>query len=153
MTTKRQPLMDISSNDIASSPVANGSRRKSGRAIRAPEKFVPETASSQPASAKRKRGEDAENASDVEEEEEAELSEVEVDSAAEEEVRGKRRKPKATKPRKPANKKPKVNGPADNGEALAVKLPNRPKKATSKKVAIAAKDGEGLYSTRLRSIH
>jgi cohesin complex subunit SA-1/2 len=139
--------MDISNNDVTSTPVATGSRRKSGRAVKVPEKFVPEAPSSQQgtASAKRKRGgEDAENgASDVDEE--AEESDATVESADEEEVREIRRKAKTTK--KPAAKKPKVNGTATHEEAPAVKLPNRPK--NSKKVAIADKNAEGLYGKRV----
>ena len=141
--------MDISNNDVTSTPVATGSRRKSGRAVKVPEKFVPDAPSSQQgsASAKRKRGgEDAENdASDVDEEEEE--SDATVESAAEE-VREIRRKAKTTK--KPAAKKPKVNGAATHGEAPAVKLPARPKKA--KKVAIADKSAEGLYGKRVCSL-
>ncbi|PMD41200.1 STAG-domain-containing protein [Hyaloscypha variabilis F] len=144
MTTRRTPLMDISNNDVTSTPVATGSRRKSGRAVKIPEKFVPNAPSSQQgsASAKRKRGgDDAENdASDVEEEEEE--SDATVESAAEEEVREIRRKAKTTK--KPAAKKPKVNGAATHDEVPAVKLPARPKK--TKKVAIADKGAGGLYA-------
>ena len=141
--------MDISNNDVTSTPVATGSRRKSGRAVKVPEKFVPDAPSSQQgsASAKRKRGgEDAENdASDVDEEEEE--SDATVESAAEE-VREIRRKAKTTK--KPAAKKPKVNGTATHERAPAVKLPARPKKA--KKVAIADKSAEGLYGKRVCSL-
>lgn len=141
--------MDISNNDVTSTPVATGSRRKSGRAVKVPEKFVPDAPSSQQgsASAKRKRGgEDAENdASDVDEE--AEESDATVESAGEEEVREIRRKAKTTK--KPAAKKPKVNGTASH-EAPAVKLPARPKKA--KKAAIADKSAEGLYGKRVCSL-
>ena len=99
--------MDISNNDVTSTPVATGSRRKSGRAVKVPEKFIPDAPSSQQgsASAKRKRGgEDAENdASDVDEEDEE--SDATVESAAEEEVREIRRKAKTTK--KPAAKRAK----------------------------------------------
>src|SRR6187402_1525533 len=110
MTTRRTPLMDISNNDATSSPVATGSRRKSGRAVKVPEKFVPEVISSQPgpASAKRKRAtEDVENDAS-ETDEDAEESDATVESAAEEEVREGRRKAKKTK--RPEAKKPKVNG-------------------------------------------
>jgi len=142
--------MDISNNDVTSTPVATGSRRKSGRAVKVPEKFIPDAPSSQQgsASAKRKRGgEDAENdASDVDEEEEE--SDATVESAAEEEVREIRRKSKTAK--KPAAKKPKVNGTATHERAPAVKLPARPKKA--KKVAIADKSAEGLYGKRVCSL-
>jgi hypothetical protein len=143
MTTRRTPLMDISNNDVTSTPVATGSRRKSGRAVKVPEKFVPDAPSSQQgsASAKRKRGgEDAENdASDIEEDEEE--SDATVESAAEDEVREIRRKAKTTK--KPAAKKPKVNGTATHDKEPQVKRPARPKK--TKKVAIADKSAEGLY--------
>lgn len=136
--------MDISNNDVTSTPVATGSRRKSGRAVKVPEKFVPDAPSSQQgsASAKRKRGgEDAENdASDIDEDEEE--SDATVESAAEEEVREIRRKAKTTK--QPAAKKPKVNGTATHDKEARVKLPARPKK--TKKVAIADKSAEGLYA-------
>ena len=152
MTTRRTPLMDISNNDVTSTPVATGSRRKSGRAVKVPEKFVPDAPSSQQGSAgaKRKRGgENAENdASDVDEEEEEEESDATAESAAEEEVREIQRKAKTTK--KPAAKKPKVNGTATHDEAPAVKLPARPKK--TKKVAIADKSAEGLYGKRVCSL-
>jgi cohesin complex subunit SA-1/2 len=148
MTTSRTPLVDISNNDMTSTPVATGSRRKSGRAVKVPEKFVPDAPSSQagPASAKRKREEGAENdASDVEDEEEEERDDT-IDSAGEEDGRDTRKKAKIAK--KPAAKKPKVNGTASHGDAPAVKLPNRPKKA-GKRVAIADTDAEGLYGKRV----
>jgi cohesin complex subunit SA-1/2 len=148
--------MDISNSDAASTPGATASRRKSGRAVKVPEKFIPDVPSSQagPAGAKRKRGEeDAENdASEIDEEEEDEEEEEEEEeddieeeeeSAAEEEIRANKRKP--TKARKPAAKKAKVNGTSTHAEALPVRLPARPKK--SKRVAIADKDAGGLYGT------
>lgn len=150
MTTRRLPLMDISNNDATSSPVATASRRKSGRAVKVPEKFVPEAPSSQAGSgnAKRKRGKgDVENdASEVEEE--AEESDDNEESAAEEEER--EVKKKAPRPRKPAAKKPKVNGDVAHERSQAVRLPARPKKGGTK-VAIADKDAEGLYGKRASS--
>lgn len=138
--------MDISNNDVTT-PVATGGRRKSGRAVKVPEKFVPEVLSTQQASgsAKRKRGgEHVENdASDVEEEEEA--SDDDAESTVEEEIKETRRKGKSAKSsRKPAAKKPKVNGIGSHEEGLAVRLPTRPKQG--KKVAIADKNVEGLYA-------
>lgn len=130
--------MDISNTDLESSPaVRGGNRRKSGRAIKAPELLSSQQANN--TSAKRKRGqENGENdASDIDEE--AEDSESSATSV--EEVRQTQKKPAKT--RKPAAKKPKVNGNAAHAKAPAVKLPNRPKKA--KKVVIADKDAEGLY--------
>ena len=144
MTTRRTPLMNISSNDVTSSPAETGARRKSGRAVRAPEKFVPNAPSSQVGStnAKRKRGrEDAENdASDSEEEDEEDDESIE--SAGDEELKDTRRT--AKKPaKKPAQKKPKVNGSLPKEGGPAVRLPTRSKK--QKKVAIADKNAGGLY--------
>ncbi|RDL39778.1 Uncharacterized protein BP5553_04118 [Venustampulla echinocandica] len=144
MTTRRPPLMDISNNDVASSPAETGGRRKSGRAVRAPEKFVP-NAPSQVGRAKRKRGgDDVENdASDIEDEEDTSSDDT-VESSGEEEVREVRRKAKQSRTtKKPAAKKPKVNGTVEHEAAPIVKLPNRPKKA--KKVLITDDDAEGLY--------
>lgn len=153
--------MDISNNDTASTPGASASRRKSGRAVKVPEKFIPDVPSSQivPAGSKRKRGEGTgeNDASELEEEEEEEVDdeddiEEEEESAAEEEIKASRRKP-APKSRKPAAKKAKVNGTSTEAEprALPVRLPARPKK-TSKRVAIADKDAEGLYGRRIGNL-
>lgn len=144
--------MDISNNDVTSTPAATGSRRKSGRAVKAPEKFVPDLPSSQQGStsAKRKRGgeeeeeEDENDASDVNEEEEEEDDETsDNDSVAEEEVTETRKKAKAQRKPLPVAKKPKVNGTVSHDETPAVKLPSRSKKG--KKVAIADRDADGLY--------
>lgn len=152
--------MDISNNDVASSPVAPGGRRKSGRAVKIPEKFVPDAPSSQTGSAasKRKRPEeeDENDASDIDEL--AEASEEEVESAAEEEIQEARRRAKKSKskskpqPKKPAAKKPKVNGDTQNEEPLAVKLPARPKKS-GKRVTIADEDAEGLYGAPFYTLY
>ena len=148
MTTRRPPLTDISNNDMTSTGVATGgSRRKSGRAVKVPEKFAPEPSSQHAiASAKRKRGgEDVENdASDLGEEDED--SDGSDGTAEEEEAPGPRRKPNAS--RKPAAKKPKVNGTVSHEKESAVKLPSRPK---GKKVAIADRNAEGLYGMRIYS--
>lgn len=147
----RTPLLDISNNDVMSSPVASTSRRKSGRAVKAPEKFVPDVPSSQagPASSKRKRtGADVENdASDIEEEEE-EDSEDEVESSGDEDATKTRKKPKSKSVKKPAAKRPKVNGkgPHEDAPAHSIRLPARPKKA--RKIAVRDDDAEGLYGMR-----
>ncbi|KAG4435159.1 hypothetical protein IFR05_009359 [Cadophora sp. M221] len=149
MTTGRTPLMDISNNDATSS-APTGSRRKSGRAVKAPEKFLPEAPSSQTGSAnsKRKRIEEDGEGDASEIDEDAEASDDAVESSAEEESRDVRRKAKKTK--KPAAKKAKVNGTQSRDEPLAVKLPARPKKG-GKLVAIADKDAEGLYADVFQS--
>lgn len=138
--------MDISNNDTTSSPVAPGARRKSGRAVRVPEKFIPEVASSQPGATKRKRSEEnvEENASDVEELDE---SEEEEGGGGEDDDRVKesRRKSKAKTAKKPAAKKPKTNGTLSHEAAPAVQLPQRPKKA--KRTVLEDEGAEGLYGT------
>jgi cohesin complex subunit SA-1/2 len=137
--------MDISNTDVTSSPVATSGRRKSGRAVKVPEKFIPNAPFPQQGagSAKRKRGqEDAEN--DASEIDELEESEAGDESPAEEEIRESQRRKKRTK--KPAAKKAKINGTVSHRDPPAVKLPSRPKKA--RRVAIADKDAEGLYGIR-----
>ncbi|KAA8568969.1 hypothetical protein EYC84_007941 [Monilinia fructicola] len=138
-------------NDVSSTPVVGG-RRKSGRAVRAPEKFVPEFPSSaiRSTNAKRKRSEEedeGEGEDDASEEEEIDAEEDEDDdlneeSAGEEELKEARRKAKTAK--KPVAKKPKINGTASHARVPAVRLPNRPKKA--KKVVLADDNAEGLYA-------
>lgn len=152
MNTQRLPLMEIE-NDVSSTPVVGG-RRKSGRAVRAPEKFVPEFPSSaiRSTNAKRKRSEEedeGEGEDDASEEEEIDAEEDEDDdlneeSAGEEELKEARRKAKTAK--KPVAKKPKINGTASHARVPAVRLPNRPKKA--KKVVLADDNAEGLYGMR-----
>lgn len=153
--------METSDNNATSSPasIPENSRRRSGRVVRAPQKFSPEPNSSQnePTASKRKRGpdrdeEDAENESPAEVDDEEELSnpDDEDDDVEESASRSKRSKSKSkSRPKKPAMKRAKVNGsaPVDvatASSAPAVKLPNRPKKTV--RVTIAHPDGDGLYA-------
>ncbi|KAI1439823.1 STAG-domain-containing protein [Annulohypoxylon stygium] len=161
MSPSRLPLMETSDNNATSSPASapasapDLSRRRSGRVVRAPQKFSPEPQNDHSSSSKRKRGldrdeEDAENESPVEEEEE-ELSDPEEEDEAEEEQTSRPKSSKSkqkSRSKKPAAKRTKVNGsaPADivsASNAPAVRLPNRPKKTV--RVTIAHPDGEGLY--------
>ncbi|KAI1776228.1 STAG-domain-containing protein [Hypoxylon cercidicola] len=162
MSPSRLPLMETSDNNATSSPasIPDNSRRRSGRVVRAPQKFSPQPNPSQnDHPSKRKRGpdhddEDAENGYPEEaEEEEEELSDPddEDDDVAEEAPsRSKKTKSKQkSRPKKPAPKRAKVNGsaPVDAASATnapAVKLPNRPKKTA--RVVIAHPDGDGLYA-------
>ena len=144
MQSSRVALMEISDNE--STPRAEESRRKSGRAVRAPEKYEPDLAASQiNGTAKRKRsdaGDDEEEAAEIDASEEEEESDEEIESADEEELREARKR--AKKAKKPVAKKPKTNGSVAHTRAPAVKqLPSRPKK--SKKVALADDEAEGLY--------
>jgi cohesin complex subunit SA-1/2 len=145
MPSQRLPLMELSENDATASN-ATEKRRVSGRAVRAPEKFVPDAPSSQPG-VKRKRGadadpEDVEN--EIEHDEEESDEDDEEESADEEEIREKKKRARA--PKKPVAKKPKVNGTAPRAAAPAVKLPTRQKKP--KKVVIQDANAEGLYGER-----
>ncbi|KAI1464498.1 STAG-domain-containing protein [Daldinia caldariorum] len=171
MSPSRLPLMETDDNNATSSPASasasasasapDNSRRRSGRVVRAPQKFSPEASSSHndSVSSKRKRGRDrdggdVENESPAEDDDD-ELSDPEDQEDNEEEEqtsKSKKSKPKQ-KPRakKPAAKRAKVNGsaptPTEAGIASlapAVRLPNRPKKTA--RVVIVHPDGDGLYA-------
>ncbi|KAI0166967.1 STAG-domain-containing protein [Hypoxylon sp. FL1284] len=161
MSLSRSPLMEASDNNATSSPasVPDNSRRRSGRVVKAPQKFSPQPHSSQnDHSSKRKRGqdhdeEDAENGNpDEADEDDEELSDPDDvdDDADDAPPRSKKAKSKQkSRPKKPALKRAKVNGstPVDAASASnapAVKLPNRPKK--NARVVIAHPDGDGLYA-------
>jgi cohesin complex subunit SA-1/2 len=152
MPSQRLPLMELSENDAPSSN-ATAKRRVSGRAVRAPEKFVPDAPSSQAGntSGKRKRGanhaEEIENEVD-EDQEESDEEDNDEESPDEEEVRQAKKKAKPTK--KPVAKKAKVNGTAPDAPdapATTVKLPSRQKKP--KKVVIQDAKAEGLYGEHI----
>jgi len=154
MPSQRLPLMELSEND-APSTNATAKRRVSGRAVRAPEKFVPDAPSSQAGNtgSKRKRGanknaEDIENEVDEVEEDSDEEDENDEESPDEEEVR--QAKKKAKSPKKPAAKKAKVNGTvadASDAPVKTVRLPSRQKKP--KKVVIQDAKAEGLYGKHM----
>ncbi|KAG9243186.1 nuclear cohesin-like protein complex subunit [Calycina marina] len=138
--------MDISNNDLTSSPAGSSARRKSGRVVKAPAPFI----SAAPSSSKRKRPvEEVESsASDIEGEVAGRL-ESSVESAGEEEIKKARRKAKVVK--KPTAKKTKVNGTASHKSPPPMRLASRLKKA--KKVLIADKGAEGLYAEIYNSGH
>ncbi|KAF2646120.1 hypothetical protein P280DRAFT_512321 [Massarina eburnea CBS 473.64] len=143
-------------SDVLSSDAANltssAPRRRSGRVVKKPEKFAPE--SSPVGSTKRKRGDDGGSDSDVdgdapsEEDEQSQSSEGEPD---EEELKA-RRKAKKTRPavKKPAQKKPKTNGEivglAIRPATAPKKKAARPRKAAVRKSAVTDEDADGLYA-------
>lgn len=140
--------MQISENGAMSSPAGAtaSQRRKSGRAVRAPEKFQPEVSSQNAGgSGKRKRAgadvEDGQNEEDEDNEGEDEEDDEDEESDEEEAPVKKRAKPTAATTKKaPAAKKAKVNGNAPP----ALRLPNRAKKHAGK-VVFKDQDAEGLY--------
>ncbi|OTA99636.1 hypothetical protein M426DRAFT_16238 [Hypoxylon sp. CI-4A] len=149
---------DNNANSSPAPSTAENSRRRSGRVVRAPQKFSPEANSQSQndnASSKRKRGpdrdeEDGENDSPGEDDEGLSDPEEEDEDVEEEPAsRSKRSKKQKPRPKKPAAKRTKVNGNAtvDGASAPlapALRLPNRPKKNV--RVAIAHPDGDGLYA-------
>jgi cohesin complex subunit SA-1/2 len=149
-------MSDIDAGESASQ------RRRSGRAIRAPEKFVPPPSQSQ-AGAKRKRTGGADESGDEqqdddddnddldeeeEEEEEDDISESEVEEAPKKKKAPTKKAPASKAPRQsqPKPKKARVNG-AGAAASQSLRLPSRTKKPS--KIVLKDKDAEGLYGTRL----
>ena len=141
-------------NSVTSSPApdADGeSRRRSGRVVRAPEKFSPEPQSRSVAPVKRKRGmdQDDDEAENDAPDSDADPSDDEDDDdggddvpSTDEEVRASRasRRKKSSQPsraRKPALKKPKTNG-----AHASTNLPRRPKTV---RIAHGVEDVNGLF--------
>lgn len=143
--------MESEDNNATPSPSAAEARRRSGRVVRAPQKFIEENHNDTSSKRKRTRDndEDAENHEPNDSLEEASDEEVAEESDAELAPRQKKSKSRA---KKPAAKKPKINGDAATeaapAPAQALRLPNRPKKTV--RVAIARKDGDGLYGEHLQ---
>ncbi|KAI4601933.1 hypothetical protein KJ359_010799 [Pestalotiopsis sp. 9143b] len=140
--------MESEDNNATPSPSAAEARRRSGRVVRAPQKFIEENHNDTSSKRKRTRDndEDAENQEpNNDSPEEASDEEAAEESDAELAPRQKKSKSRA---KKPAAKKPKINGDATAeaapAPAQALRLPNRPKKTV--RVAIARKDGDGLYA-------
>ncbi|KAH6648851.1 hypothetical protein BKA67DRAFT_374681 [Truncatella angustata] len=155
MSTERAPLMESEDNNATPTPSAGEARRRSGRVVRAPKKFTEEIQNDATASSRRKRARD-DNDEDAENQEpEDSLEDASDDEPAEESEADLAPKPKAksrSRSKKPAAKKPKINGtaPAEAEpsapatQAPAIRLQHRPKKTV--RVAIARKDGDGLYA-------
>lgn len=131
------------------------SRRRSGRVVRAPEKFAPDAAHGP---AKRKRGaeldgDDAENAAPLDSDEdmsEGSLAEdgesadhESDDDAAARRRAAKKKKAKPSRPRKPANKRVKTNGASAGAGKHPASLPSRPKKSV--RIERLPEDGTGLF--------
>lgn len=122
-------------------------RRRSGRVVRAPSKFTPES-NSQTLAAKRKRGDNEEE--DVENEEpesDEEMSDDSEDRDSDEDhpaPRSQKKSSQTSRARKPSSKKPKINGTQPGTSAHAASLPTR----TKKSVRIdAGNKGTGLFGT------
>lgn len=143
-------------NNASSSPDPDATtRRRSGRVVRAPTKFTPDT-TTQSTNPKRKRDDQ-----DDEEEDEEEDAEIEAPDSDEEmsnepdndsdedhpAPRSRKKSSQTSRAKKPSAKKPKINGskplrPARVTHA-AKSLPSRPKKSV--RIEDAAVKGHGLY--------
>lgn len=119
-------------------------RRRSGRVVRAPSKFSPEP--TQPAVAKRKRGDQDED--DVEndglESDEEMSDDVDDDSDADHPAPRSRKPSQTNRARKPSSKKPKLNGTQPAGLESVTRIPSRPKKTVR---IDPGEKGTGLFGT------
>jgi cohesin complex subunit SA-1/2 len=149
--------METSNPNATSSPsgsAVDSSRRRSGRVVKAPQKFSPEPQTSSHANQKRKRGAipDDDDDDDDDEMDAPDAARRENDDALSDEAdendddddddpeleEGAAKTVQKPRSRKPAAKRAKVNG-----DAPAVRLPNRPKKTV--RLAIGRHDDDGLY--------
>ncbi|KAF6845350.1 mitotic cohesin complex [Colletotrichum musicola] len=127
----------------ASPEPESSSRRRSGRVVRAPEKFSPEPGTAP----KRKRGPEPDE-DDEENDDNDLLSDATMsdgDESADERPRArpkKRNTAQANRAKKPATKRPKTNGAAPSGHSAS--LPSRPKKTV--RIAAVDRQGSGLYA-------
>ncbi|KAF4338170.1 cohesin complex subunit SA-1 2 [Fusarium beomiforme] len=141
-------------HNASPTPDSGTTRRRSGRVVRAPTKFTPDTAT-QSTNPKRKRDDQDEEDEDEEAENEAlnsdeEMSD-ELDNDSDEDhpaPRSRKKSSQTSRAKKPSAKKPKINGskplrPARVTHA-AKSLPRRPKKSV--RIEDAAVKGTGLYS-------
>ncbi|KAL0944138.1 mitotic cohesin complex [Colletotrichum truncatum] len=126
----------------ASPEPESSSRRRSGRVVRAPEKFSPEPANAP----KRKRGPEPDEDDEENDDDEPSSDDTMSDGDSADErprARPKRRSAaQGNRVKKPATKKPKTNGVASSGHSAS--LPSRPKKTV--RIAAVERQGEGLYA-------
>lgn len=143
--------MESEDNNATPSPSAAEARRRSGRVVRAPQKYIEEVHTD--ASSKRKRARDHDEDAENHEPRSDSLAEASDEEVAEESDADlvPRQKKSKSRAKKPAAKKPKINGDAPTevapAQTKALQLPQRLKKSV--RVAIARKDGDGLYGEQL----
>lgn len=149
--------MRVKENMDSSASVSPGpeSRRRSGRVVRAPDKFAPDGAH---AAAKRKRGDerggdDAENegsdsdelsdppADDDDDDDSSDAQDSEDDAARRRAAAAKKKK--ASRARKPATKRVKTNGASAGAGKHPASLPSRPKKSV--RIERLPEEGTGLF--------
>lgn len=134
-----------SASATASPEPDTAARRRSGRVVKAPTKYAPESTSS---ASKRKRNDDegdegAENGEVVSDED---MSDAASDAASDEDhAAPKPRKPsQTTRAKKPSIKKPKINGARPAVSGTIARIPSRPKKTVR---IDPGEKGTGLFGT------
>lgn len=143
----------MDSNATTSPDPEAAARRRSGRVVRAPDKFAPDASQ---AAAKRKRGdgEDDDGSDDGSDADENDVPELDDESDEDDQesddeppARAKRAKKssQSQRGRKPSAKKPKINGTKPSVGTKTVTLPRMPKKSVRLDTAAT---GTGLYGTR-----
>lgn len=143
MQSARLPLRQIMDSNGNTSPDPDTSRRRSGRVVRAPDKFSSQP--SQQAIAKRKRDggdEDDGDENDVPDLDDEDSDEAEPESDDEPTPTRKSRKSQSKRAKKPSAKKPKINGAQPSTSNRTVTLPRMPKKPTR---LDTGDTGNGLY--------
>lgn len=146
MQTARLPLRQIMDSNGNTSPDPDTtSRRRSGRVVRAPDKFSPQP--SHQAISKRKRDGGDEDDDDGDENDVPDLDDedsdvVDVESDDDHEPSRKSRKSQSKRTKKPSAKKPKINGAHPGTSNRTVTLPRMPKKPTR---LDTGDKGNGLY--------
>ena len=158
-------MADIDATSPIAEPTPNASqRRKSGRAVKAPEKFAPEPTSSQAprGGAKRKRSANendepnGEETQEDDEEDESDEEEQESESEVEDAPRKKKAKTKGAvknaSKRAPAAKRAKMNGASQapkeprEPKQQQMRIPSRPKKTQTGKVVFKDNSASGIYA-------
>lgn len=153
MQSARLPLRQIMDSNANTSPDPDAtSRRRSGRVVRAPDKFSPEPATQPIAKRKRDGADEDGDENDVPELDDEDSDEVDPDSDDEPAPSRKSQKSQSKRAKKPTAKKAKINGAQPAASNRTVTLPRMPKRS----VRLETGDkGNGLYGimslpTRLR---
>jgi cohesin complex subunit SA-1/2 len=144
--------MEVETRPNADAPgISAGASRRSGRVVRAPEKYAAESLT---APAKRQRpeefdNENGENESPVEDEDEDAMGDdddelEEVDDAAPTKRKGRKRiASQSAGGKKPAAKKPKINGDIGAANDNVTSLARRPKKTV--RIDVGERSADDLY--------
>lgn len=142
--------MDNSASGTPEPEPGSSSRRRSGRVVKAPAKFSPDTAG-QGSAPKRKRGDNDEDGLDrPDSATDEQSSDEEVNSSDEEHPVPRSRKPsQKSRPTKPSIKKPRTNGARPATQTNVAALPSRPKKSVR---IDPGEKGNGLFGKLITAL-